>query len=251
MPAVHYYLGRPARVWISALHAAALQASAQRQRSVHSGIPGQPARRFTPSVSLRRTAQPMPTRVAPATGILLTATSDLAPDAAPNGGLLARHRIAFARFGTDVAAAGGIGRPWPPDWTRLTTRSCPEGTPGLGTRPGLPGAMRAVSGRYEAQVAELHLLIATVPGRSLPLSHRHPLTDPSTDAHGHVSLIRAARRSDAYDPACRAGKASQRAVIRGALRDVGRPAAESAPHAAARPADLYIAARTENARACR
>ena len=40
----------------------------------------------------------------------MTATSGLPPDTAPaGGGLLARHRIAIARFDTDVAAAGGIG----------------------------------------------------------------------------------------------------------------------------------------------
>jgi hypothetical protein len=39
----------------------------------------------------------------------VTATSDLPPDAAFTGGLLARRRIAIARFGPDVAAAGGIG----------------------------------------------------------------------------------------------------------------------------------------------
>jgi hypothetical protein len=32
---------------------------------------------------------------------------------------------------------------------------------------------------YQAQVAELHLLMATAPGCSLPLSHRRPPTDPS------------------------------------------------------------------------
>jgi hypothetical protein len=37
------------------------------------------------------------------------AASGLPPDAAPTGGMLARRRIAIARFGTDVAAAGGIG----------------------------------------------------------------------------------------------------------------------------------------------
>jgi hypothetical protein len=37
----------------------------------------------------------------------VTATSNL--PSAPVGGLLARRRIAIARFGTDVAAAGGIG----------------------------------------------------------------------------------------------------------------------------------------------
>ena len=47
---------------------------------------------------------------------------------------------------------------------------------------------------YQAQVAELHLLMASVPGYSLPLSHRRPLTDPLTDTHtGYISLIRARR----------------------------------------------------------
>jgi hypothetical protein len=68
MPAVHYYLGHPARVWISA-HSPRSPARQARNGSgrVHNGIPGQ------------------------------------------SGGLLARQRIAIARFGADVAAAGGIG----------------------------------------------------------------------------------------------------------------------------------------------
>ena len=69
MTIVHYYLGRPAHVWIAAnsRRSPARQAHKGSGR-VHSGIPGQPARGFTPSVSLRRTAQPMPTRAVPATG---------------------------------------------------------------------------------------------------------------------------------------------------------------------------------------
>jgi hypothetical protein len=49
MAAVHYYLGRPARVWISAQspRSPARQARTGSGR-VHSGIPGPPARGFTP-----------------------------------------------------------------------------------------------------------------------------------------------------------------------------------------------------------
>ena len=71
MTTVHYYLGRPARVWISA-HSRRSPARQSRTGSEHirSGHPS---------------------------------------DVAPAGGLLARRRIAIARFGADVAAAGGIG----------------------------------------------------------------------------------------------------------------------------------------------
>jgi hypothetical protein len=71
MTAVHYYLGRPARVWISA----------------HS--PRSPARQARTGSGHVRSGHPS--------------------DVAPAGGLLARQRIAIARFGADVAAAGGIG----------------------------------------------------------------------------------------------------------------------------------------------
>src|SRR5690349_9987969 len=64
---VHYYLGRPARVWTAA--------------------------------NPRRTGNRKPS---------VTAASGL-PPAPPAGGLLARRRIAIARFGADVAAVGGIG----------------------------------------------------------------------------------------------------------------------------------------------
>jgi hypothetical protein len=52
MTIVHYYLGRPARVWIAAnsRRGPARQARKGSGR-VRSGIPGQPASGFTPSVS--------------------------------------------------------------------------------------------------------------------------------------------------------------------------------------------------------
>ena len=81
-------------------------------------------------------------------------------------------------------------RPWPPDWTLAGTRSCPgRHTPGLRTRPGLPGAMRAVPGAVPGAGGRIAPPAGNVPGCSLPLSHHRPLTDPLTDTHtGYISL---------------------------------------------------------------
>jgi hypothetical protein len=161
MAAVHYYLGRPACVWISAHSRRSPERQARNGSGrVHSGIPGQP------------------------------------------GGLLARRRIAIARFGADVAAAGGIG-------PALAAGLDPAGYPVV--PGGVPQAWEraqvylGLCERYQAQLAELHLLIATVPGCSLPLSHHRPLTDPpgrtpirATDhSFGHGTARRRVR------PACR------------------------------------------------
>src|SRR4029077_5946023 len=121
---VHYYLGRPAHVWIAAnsRRGPARQAHKGSGR-VRNGIPGKAARGFTPSVPAaahgstdaysRRgdSGKPavtdryrLPPPAAPPAG---PAPPRLPP--APAGGLLARRRIAIARFGADVAAAGGIG----------------------------------------------------------------------------------------------------------------------------------------------
>jgi hypothetical protein len=125
MAAVHYYLGRPAGVWISA--------HSHRKSSV-------------------------------------TATSDLPPDAAPAGGLLARRRIAIARFGTDVAAAGGIGPALAAGLDPAGYPVVPGGVPQAWERAQVYlGLCERYQKLYQAQVAELHLLMAPVPGRSLPL----------------------------------------------------------------------------------
>ena len=90
--------------------------------------------------------------------------------------------------------AGGIG-------PALTTRLDPAGYPVV--PGGVPQAREraqvylGLCERYQelsrAQVAEMHLLTATVPGCSLPLSHRRALTSPLTDTHtGHRSFIRGA-----------------------------------------------------------
>jgi|HubBroStandDraft_6_1064221.scaffolds.fasta_scaffold710249_1 hypothetical protein len=135
MPAVHYYLGRPARVWISA-HSRRSPARQARNGSgrVHSGIPGQP------------------------------------------GGLLARQRIAIARFGADVAAAGGIGPALAAGLEPADYPVVPGGVPQAWERAQVYlGLCERYQELYQAQVAELHLLMATAPGCSLPLSHRRPV----------------------------------------------------------------------------
>ena len=125
MAAVHYYLGRPARVWISA--------HSHRKSSV-------------------------------------TATSDLPSHAAPACGLLARHRIAIARLGTDVAAAGGIGPALAAGLDPADYPVVPGGVPQAWERAQVYlGLCERYQELYQAQVAELHLLMAPVPGRSLPL----------------------------------------------------------------------------------
>jgi hypothetical protein len=194
MAAVHYYLGRPARVWISAQS----RRSPARQARTGSGparrgIPGQPAPGSTPSAPAaapgpagtpRRAGHPEP----PA-----TAASGLPP--APAGGLLARRRTAIARFGTDVAAAGGIGPALAAGLDPAGYPAVPGGVPQAWERAqAYLGLCERYQELYQAQLAELHRLMATVPGYSLPLPHRPPLTGPLTDTHtGCISLIRAQR----------------------------------------------------------
>jgi len=197
MAAVHYYLGRPARVWISA-HSRRSPARQARNGSgrVRSGIPGQPASGFTPSVpAAAHGSADTCSRCAGNRKSSVTATCDLPPDAAPAGGLLARHRIAIARFGTDVAAAGGIGPALAAGLDPADYPVVPGGVPQAWERAKVYlGLCERYQELYQAQVAELHLLMASAPGCSLPLSHRGPLTDPLTDTHtGYISLIRARR----------------------------------------------------------
>jgi hypothetical protein len=109
----------------------------------------------------------------------VTATSG--PSPAPAGGLLARRRIAIARFGADVAAAGGIGPALAAGLDAAGYPVVPAGVPQVWERAQVyPGLCERYQELFQAQVAELHLLMATVPGNSLPLSHRRPLTDPWT-----------------------------------------------------------------------
>ena len=184
MAAVHYYLGRPARVWISA-HSRRSPARQARHGSgpVQAGIPGQPARRSTPSAPIaahgpadacpRSAGNPEPP---------VTATSGLPPDTAPAGGLLARRRIAIARFGTDVAAAGGIGPAMAAGLDPADYPVVPGGVPQAWERAQVYlGLCERYRDLYQAQLAELHLLMATAPGCRLPLPDPRPLTDPLTD----------------------------------------------------------------------
>jgi hypothetical protein len=113
MAAVHYYLGRPARVWISAQ---SRRSPARQARSgsgrVHSGIPGQPASGFTPSMPAAAPGSAdTDSRCAGNRKSPVTATSGLPPDAAPTGGLLARRRIAIAASASTWLPLAASARP--------------------------------------------------------------------------------------------------------------------------------------------
>ena len=181
MPTVHYYLGRPARVWISAnsRRSPARQAHKGSGR-VRNGISGQPARGFTPSVpAAAHGSAAAYSRRDGHRKSSVTATSGLPPGAAPAGGLLARRRIAIARFGADVAAAGGIGPALAAGLDPAGYPVVPGGVPQAWERAqvylGLCERYQELYQElYQAQVADLHLLMASVLGCSLPLPHRRP-----------------------------------------------------------------------------
>ena len=171
MAAVHYYLGRPARVWISAQSPRSPARQARNgSRRVQAGIPGQPATGSTPAVPAaahgsadaraRRAGNPRPS---------VTAAPGLPPGTAPAGGLLARRRTAIARFGTDVAAAGGIGPALAAGLDPAGYPVVPGGVPQAWERAQVYlGLCERYRELYQAQLAELHLLMATAPGCSLP-----------------------------------------------------------------------------------
>jgi len=147
MTTVHYYLGRPARVWISA-HSRRSPARQSRTGSEHirSGLPS---------------------------------------DVAPAGGLLARRRIAIARFGADVAAAGGIGPALAAGLDPAGYPVVPGGVPQAWERAQVYlGLYERYQELYQAQVTELHLLMATAPGCS-PALIAPPSADRSPDGHPH------------------------------------------------------------------
>jgi hypothetical protein len=181
MAAVHYYLGRPARVWISA-HSPRSPARQTRTGSgrVHSGIPGQPASGSTPPVpAVAHGSAGTSSRRAGSQTSSPSAASGLPPDAVPAGGRLARRRIAIARFGTDVDAAGGIGPALAAGLDPADYLVVPGGVPQAWERAEVYlGLYERYRDLYQAQLAELHRLMATAPGCSLPLPHRRPLTDP-------------------------------------------------------------------------
>ena len=165
MPAVHYYLGRPARVWISAQspRSPARQARTGSGR-VHSCIPGQPATGFTPSGSAAAHSSADISRRADNPAASVTAAPGLPPGAAPAGGLLARRRIAIARFGTDVAAAGGIGPALAAGLDPADYPVVPGGVLQAWERAQVYlGLCERYQELYQAQVAELHVLMGTAP----------------------------------------------------------------------------------------
>jgi hypothetical protein len=97
------------------------------------------------------------------------ATPGPPPGTVPAGGLLARRRAAIARFGTDVAAAGGIGPALAAGPDPAGYPAVPGGVPQAWERAqAYLGLCERYRELYQAQLAELHLLMATAPGSSLP-----------------------------------------------------------------------------------
>ena len=178
MPAVHYYLGRPARVWIST-HSPRSPARQARTGSgdAHSSIPGRPASGFTPSVpAAAHSSAGACSRRAGQQEVPRDGDIRPSPRRRPaGGGLLARHRIAIARFGIDVAAAGGIGLALAAGLDPADYPIVPGGVPQAWERAQVYlGLCERYQELYQAQVADLHLLMASVLGCSLPLPHRRP-----------------------------------------------------------------------------
>ena len=99
----------------------------------------------------------------------MTAASDLPPTPPPTGGLLARRRIAIARFGADVAAAGGIGPALAAGLDPADYPVVPGGVPQAWERAKVYlGLCERYQELYQAQVVGLHLLMATAPAPSDP-----------------------------------------------------------------------------------
>jgi hypothetical protein len=148
---VHYYLGRPAHVWIAASsHRGPARQTHKGSGRVRNGGPGQPAAGLTPSAH---------------------AAASGPPTDAPAGGLLARRRIAIARFGTDVAAAGGIGPALVAGLDPADYPVVPGGVPEAWERAQVYlGLCERYQELYQSQVAGLHLLMATMPAPSCPSS---------------------------------------------------------------------------------
>jgi len=104
----------------------------------------------------------------------VTAASGLPPAPAPApaaaGGLLARRRIAIARFGADVAAAGGIGPALAAGLDPADYPAVPAGVPQAWERAQVYlGLCERYQELFQAQVAGLRLLMATAPAPGDPL----------------------------------------------------------------------------------
>jgi hypothetical protein len=176
MAAVHYYLGRPARVWISAQSRRSPARPARNGSGrARSSIPGQPASGFTPSVpATAHGSADACLRRAGHRKSSVPAGSGLSPDAAPADGLLARQRIAIARFGTDVVAAGGIGPALAAGLDPVDYPAVPAGVPQAWERAQVYlGLCERYQELYQAQLAELHALIAPAEGRRTAGSGYH------------------------------------------------------------------------------
>lgn len=129
MTIVHYYLGRPARVWIAASsRRGPAQQAHKGSGRVCNGGPGQPAT-----------------------------------------GSVARRRIEIARFGTDVAAVGGIGPALAAGLDPADYPVLPRGVAQAWERARVYlGLCQRYQELYQAQVTGLHQLMATMPAPGDP-----------------------------------------------------------------------------------
>jgi hypothetical protein len=113
---VHYYLGRPAHVWIAAnsRRSPARQAHKGSGR-VRNGIPGKAARGFTPSVpAAAHGSTDAYSRRADNRKPSVTATSGLPPAPAAAGGLLAAAGSRSPASAPTWPPLAASARPWPP-----------------------------------------------------------------------------------------------------------------------------------------
>jgi hypothetical protein len=137
MAAVHYYLGRPARVWISA-HSPRSAARQARNGSgrVHGGIPGQAATGLTPSTPGVAPGSPdASSRRVGNRKSSVTATSSLPPTLPPSAACWPAAGSPSPASAPTWPPLAASARLWPPDWTRPATRPCPQACPRPGNAP--------------------------------------------------------------------------------------------------------------------
>jgi len=187
MPAVHYYLGRPARVWISA-HTRRSPARQTRKGSgsVHNAIPGQPASGLTPSgPAAAHGPADTYSHYADNPKPCVTATSDLPPDAAPAGGLLARHRTLPGPPGIPDTLQEQARRPARTARSLRSSAGCP---PSRG-RPGISAT------RWTSAAPAWRMSWAAHPARPAPRTRAPAESRPAEDGPpGHDSAPGASAR---------------------------------------------------------
>jgi hypothetical protein len=116
-----------------------------------------------------------------------------------------------------VAAAGGIGPALAAGLDPADYPVVPGGVPQAWERAQVYlGLRERYQELYQTQVAELHLLMAAMPGSSMPLPHHRPRTDPLTHTRTtpyHSPLAPRTAREDRDNPDRTAVRDAAEAVI--------------------------------------